>query len=52
MLRYLRVGKFAATCFERCESTFLVFTHEAAEPSNVGRKDCSQPSLNLRVDHE
>lgn len=36
MLRYLGIDQFAATSLERCESTLLVITHQAAVADNIG----------------
>ena len=40
MFRNLGIDQFAAASLERCESTFLVSTHQAAIACNISSKNC------------
>ena len=51
MLGNLRIDEFAPICLERCESAFLVNTHQAAVAGDIGSEDGGQPPFDTRLRH-
>ena len=47
----LGIDEFASARFERCESAFLVNSHQPAVAGNIGRENSGQPPYDALLSH-